>query len=125
MQTMYASGSAVSDVLWAGVVFLALLVLAGWVFLRIQKRWDPRRQGSSSSDEALTIEQIEALRRAGQISDEEFAVLRRAVLKRRIDLSGKFDPEESQSKSSCSDSKIVDPTLDPYAEEASGEREGA
>jgi len=90
-----------TDVLWAGSVLIAVLVAAGFVVLYIRKRWDPRQSGAKQGDSTI-LEQIEAMHRAGHITDEEFAVLRRRLLKIP---SGK---EESKSYFSRSDSIMDD-----------------
>lgn len=90
-----------TDVLWAGSVLIAVLVAAGFVVLYIRKHWDPRQIRAKESDGTI-LEQIEAMHRAGHITDEEFAVLRRRLLKIP---SGK---EESKSYFSRSDSIIDD-----------------
>ncbi|MBN1554291.1 MAG: hypothetical protein JXA11_06070 [Phycisphaerae bacterium] len=89
------------DVLLAGGILIAVLIAAGFVVLHIRRRWDPRRKKESLSA-GMTIEQIEAMRRAGRISDEEFSVMRRRVLK--ISPAGK----ESESHFSRSDSIMDD-----------------
>ena len=69
--------------------------------LYVRKAYDPRQAKDEPTNE-MTLEQIEAMHQAGHISDEEFATLRRKLLKIP---SGK---EESKSKNLPSDSIMDD-----------------
>ncbi len=90
-----------TDVLWAGGVLILLIVAIGFVLLYVRKVWDPRQAKDEAAGE-LTLEQLEAMHQAGHISNEEFSLLRRRLLKIP---SGK---EESKSQNLPSDSIMDD-----------------
>lgn len=90
--------SAQTDVLWTGGVLIVVLLVAGFVVLFIRKRWDPRQSGGDAGG-GMTMEQIEAMHQAGHISDEEFAVMRRRLLK--------IPPAKEESKSNFSRSDSI------------------
>jgi len=62
---------------WAAVLLAAILLL-GVLVLGLRRVTTQRR--SADSTEGFSIEQLESLRRNGQVSDEEFKRLRRALL---------------------------------------------
>ena len=96
-----AQSSTVREVLIAGVIFLAVLVLAVFLVRWVQRKFDPRRGQETEQDGKFTIEQIESIHQAGQISDEEFAAMRRVVMK--LDSTA-----EKNSDSSCGGGKMAD-----------------
>ncbi len=97
------SGTSV-EVLIAGGVFIALLILGFFAVRWIQRRYDPRRSSSEDISAGLTIEQVEAMRQAGQISDEEFASMRRLVLP--LDFAAKKDSNNAGSDDSIKNSTV-------------------
>ncbi len=94
-------GDAQREILVAGAIFLAVLILAAFLVRWLQRKVDPRRRKEAEQDGKFTIEQIESIHQAGQISDEEFATMRRVVMK--LDSTA-----EKNSDSSCRGGKIVD-----------------
>jgi uncharacterized membrane protein len=87
-----------TDILWLGGVLIAVLITAGGIVLHIRKHWDPRHSGHHTGGN-LTLEQIEEMHRAGRISDEEFSVMRRRLLK--------IPPAKEESKSNLSRSDSI------------------
>jgi uncharacterized membrane protein len=90
-----------TDILRVGGILIVVLLVAGFVLLFLRKRWDPRHANRRESGQTV-LEQIEAMHKAGHISDEEFSAIRRRLLKIP---SGK---EESKSNFSRSDSIMDD-----------------
>jgi hypothetical protein len=87
-----------------GGIVLAGMVVGFFLFRWLKKRFDPRL-GPSEQDGGgggWTMEQAEDMHESGQISDEEFSVLRRAIL----GLVGK--EEEKHSETPPSDDTIKD-----------------
>lgn len=71
-------------------------MVAGFFLIRwLKKRFDPRLRPSEDhfGGGGWTMEQAEDMHESGRISDEEFSVLRRAIL----GLGGKEDEKNSES----------------------------
>ncbi len=94
-------GDAQREILVAGAILLAVLILGGVLVYWFHRKWDPRRQGGADQDGKLTIEQIESMHQTGQISDEEFTAMRRVAM-------GLDSTAEKNSESSCRGGRIVD-----------------
>ena len=75
--------------IWAGA-FALVLVLVFIVVIKLRKL--VQKDGTTESESALTIEQLEEMHVKGMISDEEFAAMRRGIL-------GIETPEEKSAKS--------------------------
>jgi len=72
-----ASARAQEAVLYGAILLAAVLVLAGaWYWLRRRLRG----LGERDQPEGFSLEDLEAMRSSGQISDEEFRRLRRGAL---------------------------------------------
>ena len=99
-----SSGGASVGVLIAGGAFIALLILGFFAARWIQRRYDPRRSSSEDFTAGLTIEQVEAMHRTGQISDEEFASMRRLVLP--LESAAKKDSNNAGSDDNIKDSTV-------------------
>ena len=94
-----SSGAAIISLILAAFLGVAALVL--WF---VKKRWTiPRRQDGSPISGGFTVERLESLHRAGQISDEEFSRLRRQVL--GLAGSGNSPPSRSSSPPADDDGK--------------------
>ena len=99
-----AVSSPLDFMIWGGVVLLALLALGAVVFgfrRKLTARLDEQGQG-------MSIEKLEELRSGGQISDEEFRILRRAALGLSEAVAGQSDsslrqPAEDDDESSQTD----------------------
>ncbi len=87
-------GDAQREILVAGAIFLAVLILAVFLVYWLRRKWDPRRGQGADQDGKLTIEQIESMHQTGQISDEEFTAMRRVAM-------GLDSTAEKNSESSC------------------------
>ena len=94
-------GDAQREILVAGAIFLAVLILAVFLVYWFHRKWDPRRGQGADQDGKLTIEQIESMHQTGQISDEEFTAMRRVAM-------GLDSTAEKNSESSCRGGRIVD-----------------
>lgn len=78
--TILLNQSATWDLLIiCGIILLALAVLF-LVVIFLRRRFDPRRGEDEAQQQSSRLEQAEALRDAGQISDEEFQAIRRVIL---------------------------------------------
>ena len=75
--------------IWSGA-FALMLMLTFIVVMRLRKL--VRNDGTTESESALTIEQLEEMHVKGMISDEEFATMRRCIL-------GIGTPKEKSAKS--------------------------
>ena len=79
---LLASMAAIRQVLvYCGILMGLVLVLAA-VLVLLRRRFHRARLDRDQMDPAgFSIEQLEALRRSGQISGEEFSTLRRTALR--------------------------------------------
>ena len=93
--------SAQRDILFAGAILLAIMILSAFLVRWLHRKVDPRRKHEAKQDGKFTIEQIESLHQTGQISDEEFATMRRVVMK--LDSTA-----EKNWASSCRGGRIAD-----------------
>ncbi len=64
--------------MWEVAVFLAVIVGCGYLVIWLRRKYHPKSHRAVPGN--WTIEQIEGIYKAGQISDQEFKVLRRQVL---------------------------------------------
>lgn len=67
-------------IIYAGVLMAAAVVLGVFVLWARRRMLSARQVSQGQSGKGFTIENLEALRRDGQISDEEFSRLRRVAL---------------------------------------------
>ena len=67
--------NAIQAILWGGVLLLAVLVLG--VFLLVMRR---KMLAEAESSSAFSIEDLEAMRKSGHLSDEEFRQLRTVAM---------------------------------------------
>jgi hypothetical protein len=74
-----ALSPTVSVIVW-GAALLVLLVVAGVALELARRRWWSPSAGQEGSGSGFSIERLEAVYRAGQITDEEFDRLRRQIL---------------------------------------------
>jgi hypothetical protein len=72
---------SVMQVLVSGSIFLVVILITGLVLLKVRK-WsqESQKQDVSSLGTGFSIDDLDALRQAGQLSDEEFRMLRRRAL---------------------------------------------
>ena len=73
-----AAGNAVSIAIIGGLLVLAMVLVGGVLLPWLRRRWRPSRDGRSAA--GFSIDRLEAMRRDGEISDEEFRVLRRSAM---------------------------------------------
>ena len=64
--------------LWFGAAIVAVLLM-GVVLLALRRKFRPGSQGQEDRS-TFSIDEIERMRSAGQISEDEFKALRRAIL---------------------------------------------
>jgi hypothetical protein len=70
---------AASVIVW-GLVLLAVMVVVTVGLEVARRRWWTPSAGREGSGSGFSIERLEAVHRAGQITDEEFDRLRRQIL---------------------------------------------
>jgi hypothetical protein len=80
------------DVLLWGCVLIAVVLALGFVLVVLRKKYHPASGGEQDGRRGFSIEGLEALRREGQISEEEFRRLRRAALGLASQVEEKDDP---------------------------------
>jgi len=69
-----------ADVLIWGCVLIAVVLALGFVLVVLRRKYHPAGGGERQERPGFSVEGLEALRRQGQISEEEFRRLRRAAL---------------------------------------------
>lgn len=74
------AAAPVGDILLWSAVLVALVLALGALLLFLRRRYHPTHGQGADAEAALSIDRLEALRRQGQITDEEFRRLRRAAL---------------------------------------------
>ena len=75
-----AKWSQVAWVLVAGSVLIVLIVVAGGLVIPwVRRRFHPSSATRRGVEQGFRIEELEAMRSRGEISDEEFRALRRAA----------------------------------------------
>jgi uncharacterized membrane protein len=105
-----ASGS--SGAVFGSLILAAVLGVAALVLWFIKKRSvTPRGQDGPAVSGGFTVEHLESLHRAGQISDEEFSRLRRQVL----GLAARADSPPSRSSSPPADDDGKSNKTDSYS----------
>lgn len=102
---MVAVLSPVASVIVWGLVLLVVLLVAGVALELARRRWLAPREGDESAGSGFSMERLETLRRAGQISDEEFDRLRRQVL--GLPAAGNPPPRGSSSPPGGDDGNAV------------------
>lgn len=79
--TWFKSLSPTVQVMVGGVIVIVAIMLAGLWLQIARKRWLAKaEQDVSSGGVGFSIDELDALHRAGQLSDEEFGKLRRRAL---------------------------------------------
>ncbi|MCD6303893.1 MAG: hypothetical protein J7M21_02905 [Planctomycetes bacterium] len=109
-----------------GAALLSVLVLAGAVFIRwVRRRFHPSAgsSGGSSSGGVFSIESLETMLGRGEISREEFRVLRRAAL--GLPVKDEKTPSSVSSGPAGADDEVDDggqEAASDTAEDGAGER---
>jgi hypothetical protein len=78
-RVLAALSPSASVIVW-GLVLLAVLLVVTVALELARRRWWTPSAGGQGSGSGFSIERLEAVHRAGQITDEEFDRLRRQIL---------------------------------------------